>query len=100
MKYIDANCLRKEIDHRIDTLEDMAIKCAKSDDTEMHAYYHGKALSLDELLLFIDSLQQEQPFDDLEEAADKYEQEYFTDATLGEAYIAGAEWAMQQLKEK
>lgn len=97
MKYIDANRLRKEIDHRIDILEDMSIKCAKNDDTEMHAYYHGKAVSLQELLSFIDSFQQEQPSDDLEEAADKYEQEYFTDATLGEAYITGAEWQMKQM---
>lgn len=60
MKYIDADLLRKEIDHRIDILEDVSIKCAKNDDTEMHAYYHGKAVSLQELLSFIDSLQQEQ----------------------------------------
>ena len=61
MKYIDVDRLRKEIDHRIDILEDMSIKCAKNDDTEMHAYYHGKAVSLQELLSFIDSFQQEQP---------------------------------------
>lgn len=100
MKYIDADLLRKEIDHRIDILEDMSIKCAKNDDTEMHAYYHGKAISLQELLSFIDSLQQEQPSDDLEEAADKYEQEYFTDATLGEAYMAGAEWQAKRMKDE
>ena len=61
MKYIDADLLRKEIEHRIDILSDVSIKCAKNDDMEMHNYYHGKAISLDELLSFIDSLQQEQP---------------------------------------
>ena len=60
-KYIDADRLRKEIDHRIDILEDVSIKCAKNGDTEMHAYYHGKAVSLQELLSFIDSFQQVQP---------------------------------------
>lgn len=72
MKYIDAERLRKEIDHRIDILEDMSIKCAKNDDTEMHAYYHGKAVSLQELLSFIDSFQQEQPQVDLEKELDIY----------------------------
>lgn len=107
MKYIDANRLRKEIDHRIDILEDMSIKCAKNDDTEMHAYYHGKAMSLDELLLFIDSLQQEQPsLPDLDEAAEEWaENEAYgkSDAEFEMAYKgfkAGAELAMQQFKVK
>lgn len=38
--------------------------------------------------------------DDLDEAADKYEQEYFTDATLGEAYITGAEWQKEQMMKE
>lgn len=33
---------------------------------------------------------------DLEEMADNYEQEFFTDATLGEAFIAGAEWGAER----
>ena len=37
---------------------------------------------------------------DLEEAADKYEQEFFTDATLGEAFIAGAEWDREQMMKE
>ena len=75
MKYIDVDRLRKEIDHRIDILEDMSIKCAKNDDAEMHAYYHGKAVSLQELLSFINSFQQEQqkqPQVDLEKELDTY----------------------------
>lgn len=74
-KYIEADPLRKEIDHRIDILEDMSIKCAKNNDTEMHAYYHGKAVSLQELLSFIDSFQQEQqkqPQIDLEKELTTY----------------------------
>ena len=107
-KYIDADPLRKEIDHRIDILEDMSIKCAKNDDTEMHAYYHGKAVSLQELLSFIDSFQQEQPLlSDLDEASEKWCEEnnkgialcddkkshYLADGI--DAFKAGAEWAMQ-----
>lgn len=37
---------------------------------------------------------------DIEEAADKYEQEYSTDATLGEAVIFGAEWQYQKDREE
>ena len=107
-KYIDADRLRKEIGHRVDILEDMSIKCAKNDDTEMHAYYHGKAMSLDELLLFIDSLQQEQSsLPNLDEAAEEYmkkaRKHLFDDSPIGrsdDAFKAGAEWAMQQLKAK
>ena len=40
-----------------------------------------------------------QPVEGLEEAADAYEQEYFTDATLEEAFIAGAEWMAEHAKE-
>lgn len=106
MKYINANRLRKEISHRIDILEDMSIKCAKNDDTEMHAYYHGKAISLQELLSFIDSFQQEQPsLPDLDEAAKEYmkkaRKHLFDGSPIGradDAFKAGAEWAMQQLK--
>ena len=65
-KYIDADRLCKEIDHRIDILAGVSIKCAKNDDTKMHAYYHGKAVSLQELLSFIDSLQQERQPSDLD----------------------------------
>lgn len=117
MKYINANRLRKEISHRIDILEDMSIKCAKNDDTEMHAYYHGKAMSLDELLLFIDSLQQGQPSlpDNLEEAAIDFadnarKQLYSKDYAIAsiadydhgciDGFKAGAEWAIQQFKGK
>ena len=32
--------------------------------------------------------------------ADKYEQEFFTDATLGEAFIAGAEWDREQMMKE
>jgi hypothetical protein len=119
MKYIDVDRLRKEIDHRIDILEDMSIKCAKNDDTEMHAYYHGKAVSLQELLSFIDSFQQEQPSlpDNLDEAAEDFVWEimendedgvsdlcrklnYLNKITdfydgLAEFFKAGARWAMQ-----
>ena len=42
-------------------------------------------------------LQQEHQEVDLEEAADKFEQEYFTDTTIGEAFIAGAKWQANQL---
>lgn len=73
MKYIDADLLRKEIEHRIDILSDVSIKCAKNDDMEMHNYYHGKAISLDELLSFIDSLQQEQSEVDFEKEWDEFE---------------------------
>lgn len=106
-KYIDVDCLRKEIDHRIDILEDMSIKCAKNDDMEMHAYYHGKSISLQELLPFVDSLQQEQPSlpDNLDEAAEEYmkkaRKHLFDDSSIGradDAFKAGARWAMQQLK--
>lgn len=112
MKYIDTDLLRKEIDHRIDILADMSIKCAKNDDTEMHAYYHGEAVSLQKLLSFIDSLQQEQPsLPDLDEAARDIVikmhpclkdctilGDRLTRGQLMALVKAGAEWAMQQLK--
>ena len=53
-----------------------------------------------DILDFIDSLPEEKPSEDLEEAADKFEQEYFTDATIGEAFIAGAEWAIHYQEKK
>ena len=56
MKYIDVDRLRSEIEHRIEILADVSVKCAKNDDMEMHNYYHGKAVSLEELLPFIGSL--------------------------------------------
>lgn len=55
-KYIDADLLMKEIEHRIDILAGVSTKHAKNDDTEMYNYYHGKAVSLEELLSFIGSL--------------------------------------------
>ena len=47
----------------------------------------------------LDSLPEEKPSDDLDEAADKFEQEYFTDATIGEAFIEGAKWQKEQDKD-
>ena len=44
-----------------------------------------------------DSLPEEKPSEDLEEAADKFEQEYFTDTTIGEAFIEGAKWQKEQM---
>lgn len=60
MKYIDAESLRAEIERRIDILGEVSVKQHKKGDSEMSTYYHGKAVSLEELLYFIDSLQQEQ----------------------------------------
>lgn len=59
MKYIDADILRNEIERRIDILGEVSVKQHKKGDSEMSTYYHGKAVSLEELLYFIDSLQQE-----------------------------------------
>ena len=61
MKYIDAERLRAEIERRIDILGEVSVKQHKKGDSEMSTYYHGKAISLEELLSFIDSLQQEIP---------------------------------------
>lgn len=50
----------------------------------------------------IDKIRQENTdsfTDDLYEAADKFEQEYFTDTTIGEAFIAGAKWQKEQDKD-
>ena len=99
MKYIDADLLRKEIEHRIDILSDVSIKCAKNDDMEMHNYYHGKAISLDELLSFIDSLQQEQPEIDLEKEIEEHviympHGEFASDNELQE----DVEWARKEFQ--
>lgn len=65
-------------------------------------YYHGVKESMEILLSFIDSLPEEKPSEDLEEAADEYaisltpcdqqeELNYFN------SFIAGAEWMRSQM---
>lgn len=76
-------------------------------ERESDTYYQGKAVAYGELLPFIDSLSEEKPLEDLEEAAEKWCKEngrgfvlrdkaaYYIGETLP-AFIAGAEWQKKQ----
>lgn len=71
------------------------------------------AAVLQEMLLFIDSLQEENASEDLEEAARKWEDKVYLEngwqdecgtphapfSEIGNAFMAGAEWQKNQMKE-
>lgn len=89
MKYIDADSIKDEIKHlKIDVYD------------ESHQFDLGARCSLTFLESFIDSLQQEQPEADLEEAAEKYGSDYPAyndDQFIAEnAFKAGAGWMAKQ----
>ena len=92
-KYIDADLLRKEIERH-------------KNNAPLH--YHPHACTsiiseLEELLAFLDSLQQEQqeePDKSLEEAAEEYSKERAEGHILYDwvhAFIAGAKWDREQM---
>lgn len=100
MKYIDAEKLKAEIERRKKEhmYDEMPITIGR--------YYEDR-----DLLTFIDSLQQEQPEEDLEkEMYDKATSEcdiiwnemgfQLCYDNLIEAFVAGAEWAMKRKEEK
>lgn len=62
----------------------------------------GDERTLDALLAFIDSLPEEKPSEDLEEAAAKYElenrQSILSSVDIVDAFIAGAEWQKKQME--
>ena len=108
MKYIDAERLRAEIER----LKGQLIRGACAAQIEMETNCKDEAYN--EVLAFLDSLQQEQPPlpANLDEAAEKKypvywkdypkdgiarsELSYDTNKQCREAFIAGAEWAMEQ----
>jgi len=108
MKYINADLLRKEIKRRIEILKKAELDWSKQGDTETSVYYSGKSVALDEFTDFIDSLKQEQPEADLDEAARDYGVRGNANGVGGEdyahdleiAYKAGAEWMKNQLTVK
>lgn len=55
----DIEKIRAEIERRIDILATVSVKQAKDGDSEMSTYYHGKAVSLEELISFLDTLEEE-----------------------------------------
>lgn len=97
--------IRAEIERRVDILATVSVKQAKDGDSEMSTYYHGKAVSLEELIPFLSTLESEKPIPaDLEEAADNYKNDYpnHTDAfawASKRAFIAGAEWQEEKDNE-
>jgi len=63
------------------------------------AWNRGHKQALENLKSFIDSLQQEQPSEDLEEAANRFAQSYdmgTCDGIAQDCFIAGAEWQKKQ----
>ena len=76
-------------------------------ERESDTYYQGKAVAYGELLPFIDSLPEEKPSEDLEEAAKEYmkkaRKHLFDDSPIGrtdDAFIAGAEWQKKQMMDE
>ena len=105
IKYIDADLLRKEINRRIEFLKNAELDWSKQGDIETSVYYIGKSFALDELTDFIDSLQQGQPDENLDEAARNYGvrgnangvggEDYANDLEI--AFKAGAYWQKSQM---
>lgn len=97
--YIDADMLRKEIERRI--FEDY-----NGPDTEQNETAQGVCAGL---LPFLASLQQEQPVEELEEAADAHIRRVadaaghpgwdWTTQDIAEAFIAGSKWMAEHLKK-
>lgn len=61
--------IKAEIERRVDILATVSVKQEKDGDSEMSTYYHGKAVSLEELLSFLSTLESEKPMsqEELEE---------------------------------
>ncbi len=105
MKYIDAEKLKAEIEKRMHI-------CDGVFERDSDTYYQGKAVAYQETLSLIDSLQQEKPSGDLEEAAIDfadnarkalYSKDYaissIADYDHGciDGFKAGAEWQKEQM---
>lgn len=69
MKYIDTEKLKAEIEKRVRICREISER-EQDENPDMGNYYRGKAVSLEEILLHIDSLQQEQI--DMGEVSDGY----------------------------
>lgn len=100
MKYIDVVRLKAEIER----LKDQLIRGACAAQIEMETNCKDEAYN--EVLAFLDSLQQEQPSfpGDLDEAAEEYmkkaRKHLFDDSPIGradDAFKAGAEWQKEQM---
>ena len=66
--------IKAEIKRRIDILEGVSTEQAKKSNEEMFCYYHGKAIALEELLSFLDTLEEKSEIPtnlDLDEEIDK-----------------------------
>ena len=96
--------LRQEFERRRDI-------CKGIFERDSDTYYQGKAVAYDESISIIDSLSEEEPSKDLEEAAEKHINEawfmwsYYDDddedgieQSVHDAFIAGAEWGAKHLK--
>ena len=106
--------IRQEIERRLNILTNVYAEQVERKDEEMMNYYHGKVIALEELRPFLDTLSEE-PDKSLEEAAEKMypirwkkhpndgiirSEEYFDlNAEKRDAFKAGAEWAVGQMKE-
>ena len=97
-KYIDAEKLYAKVDalmaHYAKAEEEM------EDDVELSIFYQGKRKMCSEVINLIDSLQQEQPEVDLEEAAEKFAHLYDNgtcDGIAQDCFKAGAEWMANQM---
>lgn len=97
--------IREEVE-RLRSLHQMKYQQLDTDGS-MSLVECGKRNLCNELLSFIDSMQEEPVSDDLEDAADKYSQsihsDYFNDMfdshNIYDAVIYGAKWQKEQMKE-
>jgi len=106
MKYIDAEKLKNEIEKLLARANRRTDKEHLSHNSEMEKfgedYWNGYGDFAYGLLGYIDSLQQEQPSEDLEEAEDKYIRRVadasreWTTQNIADAFKAGAEWQEKQ----
>lgn len=111
-KYIDADRLKAEIDRRRLHFNKEAKKYQALNNGYSQNCY-GARDALRDLENFIDSLQQEQPSEDLEEVAEEYRRESYRKSVLPnidgpipeyggsikDAFIAGAEWQEKHSKD-
>ena len=90
--------IKAEIERRVDILATVSVKQAKNGDSEMSTYYHGKAVSLEELIPFLSSLESEKPVPkDLEQRRAELQVNF---REINEAFEAGkAEQKEQMMKE-
>lgn len=109
-KYIDAERLKADIEKRLKNTRDYMNGTGMKYKGQKYYKAQGKESAYDAILNVIDSLQQEQPSDDLEEAAEEYRRESYRKSivpnidgpmpeyggNIKDSFKAGAEWQYQK----